>query len=77
MALQEGGTAEEAAAAVVEVARRNAFSEDWQSPYSVKRFEWEEELRAKDWLRKLLPKQAATAGGKLDDATAMVAVVVA
>ena len=76
MTLQEGGTSEEAAAAIVEVSRRNAFNAEWQSPFSVKRFEWEEELRAKDWLRKLLPKQGPTAGGKLDDATAVVAVAV-
>lgn len=76
MVLQEGGTSEEAAAAIVEVSRRNALDEEWQSPFSVKRFEWEEELRAKDWIRKLLPKQAAIAGGKLDDATALVAVAI-
>ena len=74
--LQEQGTAEEAAAAIVEVSRKNALNETWQSPFAAKRAELEAELRAKSWLRKVLPKQASTGGGKLDDATVLVAVAV-
>ncbi len=74
--LQEGGSAEEAAAAVVEISRHNALNGKWQSPFAAKRAEMEEEQRSKSWLRKVLPKQADAGGGKLDDATVIVAVAV-
>ena len=60
----------------MEIARQNALNETWQSPFAYKRAEAEEEQRSKSWLRKVMPKQAKLAGGKLDDATVIVAVAV-
>lgn len=60
----------------MEISRRNALNETWQSPFAYKQAEAEEEERSKSWLRKVLPKQANFAGGKLDDATVIVAVAV-